>query len=112
MNWKSLSSIEQLNEIDAESKSKPVLIFKHSTRCSISSTALSRFERSYDAQHDALIAFYFLDLLKHRDISNAIANKYQVEHQSPQALLIHHGKSTFDSSHFEIDYQEIIQKVS
>ena len=112
MNWKSLSSLEQLNEIDAASKSKPVLIFKHSTRCSISSAALSRFERNYDAQHDAKVDFYFLDLLSHRDISNAIANRYQVEHQSPQALLIQNGKSIFESSHFEIDYQEILQKVS
>ena len=109
MNWIVLSEISQLDYIDELSVTKPVLIFKHSTRCSISSTALSRFERNYQTTDEPTMIAYFLDLIKFRSISNEIASRYQIEHQSPQALLIKNGKCVNDSSHFEIDYQEIIQ---
>ncbi len=109
MNWIVLSEMSQLDYIDELSATKPVLIFKHSTRCSISSTALSRFERNYNVDDEPTMLAYYLDLIKFRSISNEIASRYHIEHQSPQALLIKNGKCVHDSSHFEIDYQEVIQ---
>jgi len=103
--WVELSNIHQLKELDRESETKPVLIFKHSTRCPISATALDRLERSYDGQ--ASFQPYFLDLIAHRDISNAIADHYKIKHESPQTLLIKDGKVIFHSSHMAINYHEI-----
>ena len=110
LNWNALTEIKQLDAIVEESASTPVVIFKHSTRCSISRMALKNFEREYDLE-ESEVAPYFLDLLEHRDISNEIAQKFQVIHQSPQLLLIKNGKSVYDVSHSEIDAEALKSKV-
>ena len=108
MNWKPLTSLDQLDIIDAASQDKPVLIFKHSTRCNISATALSRLERSWTASDDTEQTTYYLDLLAHRDISDAIAKRYGVEHESPQALFIREGKCAHVDAHFGITYADTL----
>jgi bacillithiol system protein YtxJ len=100
MNWKNLTDLGQLNEIMQLSHEKPVLIFKHSTRCSISRFALKQFENEFDLE--GIVDAYFLDLIEHRDISNEIASRFGVQHQSPQLLLIKEGKSVYDVSHSEL----------
>ena len=99
MNWIPLSSEEQLKVIIEKSATIPQVIFKHSTRCSTSSMVLHRLERS-DAPEN--MDFYFLDLLRYRDISNRIADNFQVYHQSPQILLIKNGECIYDESHMAI----------
>ncbi len=99
--WRQLTDLGQLNEIIDLSNEKVVLIFKHSTRCSISRFALKQFENEFDLEEK--IAPYFLDLLNHRDVSNEIANRFDVFHQSPQILLIKNGKAIFSTSHDDID---------
>ncbi|MDZ4668918.1 MAG: bacillithiol system redox-active protein YtxJ [bacterium] len=103
----SFNTIAQLSEIDELSAQKPVIIFKHSTRCSISSAALSRFEKAYALEDADALPVYFLDLLKHRDVSNEVAQHYHIAHQSPQTLLIKDGKCIHEATHFEIDLAEI-----
>jgi bacillithiol system protein YtxJ len=105
VNWISLKDLGQLNEIIAISHEKPVLIFKHSTRCSVSRMALKQFENEFDLEDR--VATYYLDLLEHRDISNEIATRFKVYHQSPQLLLIQNGKSVYDVSHSDIDAVEL-----
>lgn len=100
-NWLPLTDLTQLEEINLISNSKKVLIFKHSTRCSISIMALRMFEKSFDFSNENY-TIYFLDLLNYRDISNAIANEYQVTHQSPQLLVIEKGKCSQHESHESI----------
>lgn len=107
MNWEMLSHIGQLEDIKQLSFTQPVAIFKHSTRCSISAMVKSRLERMYMPSG---IRFYYLDLLAHRDISNAIAATFQVRHESPQVLLIKNGVCIFDESHNGIDMEELISK--
>lgn len=97
--WTKLTSLEQLDEI--LTSDKKILIFKHSTRCSISSMALNNFEREFEA--DEQMETYFLDLLQHRDISNAIAEKANVYHQSPQVIVFENQKSIYNASHGQID---------
>ena len=109
MNWKNLTDLVQLNEIVQESNEKPVLIFKHSTRCIVSRTSLKQFENKYDLEDK--VDAYFLDLLEHRDISNEIASRFGVHHQSPQLLLIKEGKSVYDVSHSDIDAMELKEKL-
>lgn len=102
-----MKDTRQLDEIIAESKEKPVLIYKHSTRCNISRSALDRLERKWDASVIGNVKRYFLDLLSYRDISNKIAEIFDVEHHSPQILVISDGKSVLDLSHYEIDFDQI-----
>ena len=109
MNWQILESVGQLQEVLKESANKPVFIFKHSTRCSISSTALSRLERMWDDDADtSKLTPYYLDLISHRDVSKEIAEVLHVEHQSPQLILIKDGKSIYDTSHMGINYGELM----
>jgi bacillithiol system protein YtxJ len=107
MNWIPLNTPEQLDELALESNENPVLIFKHSTSCSISRTVLDRLQRNYKPQELPGARAYFLDLLAHRNISNSIAQKFDVEHQSPQAILLKNGKVVYAASHFEIDYRKM-----
>ncbi len=108
MNWKNLTSSDQLAVIDAASQTQAVLIFKHSTRCSISTAALGRLERNWQNEHKEQLEIYYLDLLQHRDVSNAIAEHYSVEHQSPQALIIRNGKCVFSQTHSGIRLEELL----
>lgn len=103
--WNQLTDLGELNEIITLSQEKPVVIFKHSTRCSISRMALKQFENSYDLDNN--ITPYFLDLLNHRDVSNEIAAKFSVQHQSPQILVIKEGKSVYNASHSDIDADDL-----
>jgi bacillithiol system protein YtxJ len=105
--WRQLTDLGLLNEIVELSNEKPVLIFKHSTRCSISRMALKQFENDFELE-DRIIPYY-LDLLNHRDISNAIAERFGVFHQSPQIIVIKDGKAIFDTSHESIDARKIEQ---
>ena len=109
MNWHPITNIEQLDSIQEASYHKPQLIFKHSTTCSISKMALSRFERN---EAPDSIDFYYLDLLNYRSISNAIAEKFQVHHESPQVILIKNGECTYDESHYGIMMDEVIEQAS
>ena len=107
--WISLVDMGQLNEIISLSEEKPVLIFKHSTRCSVSRMVLKQFESEFDLEDK--VTPYFLDLLEHRDISNAITERFNVVHQSPQLLLIKNGVSVYDVSHSAIDAQDLKSKL-
>jgi bacillithiol system protein YtxJ len=109
INWIALTDLGQLDEIMDLSHEQPVVIFKHSTRCSISRMALKQFENEFDLEGS--VTPYFLDLLNHRDISNEIATRFDVYHQSPQLLLIKEGKSIYDASHSDIDAVELKGRV-
>jgi bacillithiol system protein YtxJ len=104
MRWTPITTIEQLNAVDRASHDRPVLLFKHSTRCSISSAALGRLERAWTKEDDERHDAYYLDLLQHRDVSNTIAERYGVEHESPQVLVVRNGKCTYHTSHLGITY--------
>jgi bacillithiol system protein YtxJ len=109
MDWKNLTQIDQLEAIAADSFNTPQVLFKHSTRCSISSMALNRLESSTPPNG---VDFYLLDLLQHRDISGAIAQKFNVHHESPQVLVIKNGECTYDESHMGISMDEIIEQTA
>jgi bacillithiol system protein YtxJ len=109
MDWNALTDLEQLNEIVSLSNEKPVVIFKHSTRCSISRMALKQFENEFNFSDK--VTPYFLDLIAYRDISNGIASRFAVMHQSPQLILIKDGKSVYNVSHSDIDAEALKGKV-
>ncbi|HIP37335.1 MAG TPA: bacillithiol system redox-active protein YtxJ [Crocinitomix sp.] len=110
VNWVELTTPEQLNKIVEESKTKPVLIYKHSTRCSVSIMAKSHLDTSWDLPSEQLKCYY-LDLLKHRDVSNQIAEMFGVIHQSPQVLIIKNGKCIYNASHDSIHSRTIAKQI-
>ncbi|MVO10635.1 bacillithiol system redox-active protein YtxJ [Flavobacterium sp. TP390] len=105
-----LTDIEELDTIDTASFEKPIVLFKHSTRCSISRFALKQFDNAYHFTNTEM-EWYLLDLLNYREVSNAIANRYDVMHQSPQILVIKNGKVIYTASHDAIDATDLKQFV-
>lgn len=105
MEWNQLTAMDQLDLIVSMSEEKAVLIFKHSTRCSISRFALKQFENDFNLEEK--INPYFLDLLNYRAISNEIAIRFNVQHQSPQVLLIKNGVVVYDASHSDIVVEDM-----
>lgn len=97
VSWTPLTDLKELEAMIQASYTHPVLVFKHSTRCSISRMALRQFEADWNLE--GKITPYFLDLLEYRPISNAIAERLGVVHQSPQVIVIKDGQAVYDASH-------------
>jgi bacillithiol system protein YtxJ len=105
MNWIPLQNDAQLEEIQERSAGRPQLIFKHSTRCSTSAVVKGRLER---AEKPEAIDFYYLDLISYRPMSNKVADLFQIDHESPQVLLIRDGQCVYDESHMGITMNDIV----
>lgn len=104
--WHVLGQIDQLDEILEQSKNHPVAIFKHSTRCGISRGVLKMFEKNYKLT-DEQLKLYYLDLLQNRDISNEIAARFKVHHESPQMIVIKNGVVVYQDSHHAIQASDL-----
>lgn len=102
LQWTALTNVDQLNTIVEESKTRPVAIFKHSTRCGISRMVIKQFEGSYDLEEDQM-KVYYLDLLNYRPISEEIAARFQVWHESPQLIMVKNGVTVAHASHSQIN---------
>ncbi len=108
MNWNDLLTSVQLDEIIHLSHQRPQVIFKHSTRCNISSIAWTRLKNAEKLEG---ADFYYLDLLAHRPLSGQIASSLDVEHESPQILLLKNGKCVYDESHLGITADELQEQI-
>lgn len=109
MNWIHLTDEEQLKSIVTKSQARPQVVFKHSTRCSISAVALQRLQKS---QQPAEVDFYFLDLISNRTLSNKIAEVFEVQHESPQVLVIKDGQCVYNESHLGISMMDILDNAA
>ena len=104
INWIPLTAMDQLIAISKSTKT--VGIFKHSTRCGTSMMVKRRFESDFQLEAEDM-DLYYLDLIAHRDISNELASKFNVIHQSPQLLIIKDGKCIYDDSHMFISVKNL-----
>lgn len=107
VNWHPLTRLEQLDQINKESREQPVAIFKHSTSCGISNLVLRRFESAIINKGEGTTKLYFLDLLSNRDVSNAVAQKWSIPHESPQLLIIRSEKVVDHASHASISASSV-----
>ena len=96
MIWNSLNDFQEF-ESKLESGEK-FGVFKHSTRCSISSMAKSRLDKV-----ESSFPVYLVKVVEERSLSNEIAEKSGVVHQSPQVLVFENGKCIFDASHMMVN---------
>jgi bacillithiol system protein YtxJ len=103
MNFTTLETEEQLAEIKGSKGYN--IIFKHNTTCPISKGV----KRSLEEDGDNLpkgVPVYILDLLSHRNISDAIAENFSVEHQSPQLLVIKDGQCSYHKALYDITVED------
>jgi len=102
VHWVPLKTFDQLEEIKNVSEKETVLIFKHSTRCGISRMVIKLFEKQFDEELENL-KVYYLDLLNYRELSNEVGYTFQVQHQSPQLLVIKNKRAINFASHYDIN---------
>ena len=108
--WLPLTDSAQITELARTSHEQPVLIFKHSTTCSISAAAKGKIERQW-ADSGLSLPIYYLDLLRFRPLSGQIAEQFGVRHESPQLLLIKDGECAYDASHMGIRLSAVKEAV-
>lgn len=112
INWIALTTVEQLDQLLQDASQQPLLIYKHSTTCAISHMAQSRLERQWEPGQVPGLKAYFVDLHKHRLVSNAVAERLGVRHQSPQVLLIKNGQCIYHESHSGIRFDALSDALS
>lgn len=111
MEWSQLTDEAQLEHICKLSKQRPVLIYKHSTRCSLSMMVKEQLEEEWDLTTET-VPVYYLDIIANKPLSNQVADFFQVPHQSPQVLLIQQGECAFHTSHLAIKADKIKQQAA
>ena len=107
MEWNPLQTEAELDALIQQSNISPCLIYKHSSRCSLSYVARSRLESR--AKDLTGISLYLIDLIKNRNISNLVAEKLYVHHESPQIILVEKEECILDNSHLGIRVDEILE---
>lgn len=105
--WIDLNEMKQLDKLEEVSETKTVAILKHSTRCGVSRMVLRMFESDYDLASDEPVELYFLDLITHREISNEIASRFNVKHESPQLIVLKDREVVHHSSHQSISANKL-----
>jgi len=106
-----VNSIESIDNVKKDNSGQLFLLFKHSTRCSISSMAKNRLENKW-IESIPIDQFLYLDLIRYRDLSNYIATEFSVEHESPQVLILKNGEVLYTASHNSIVPQSILSALS
>ena len=107
LGWNVLETLEQLDAVFSASNSRPQLLFKHSTRCPVSSHAWSHLKENTGLLLPAY-DLHFLDLIQFREVSNQIEQRSGVQHQSPQVICLVGGKATYNASHHHIEAESIV----
>lgn len=105
-----LTDLSGLDGILAAGRGTQVL-YKHSTQCGTSDAALDEIE-AFLEERPGLATFYYLDLLEHRDVSNEIARRLGVKHESPQAIVLRDGKVAAVLSHRAIRREALAKALS
>lgn len=94
-----LSTPDQFDALLAASADHPVVIFKHSPTCGTSAMA-------YDELSDLLEGdgadVHLLDVLRSRPLSQAVAARLGVRHESPQVLILKDGAVRWQGSHYRV----------
>ena len=108
--WVHLSEPDQLSELIIESNSIPVIIYKHSSRCGLSSMTENKLDKGWELLRPK-VKLYFLDLIRYREVSNTVSEGFNVRHQSPQILIIKNGICVYNSSHYEINVETILENI-
>ena len=106
--WRELNSIDQWKQLWEDRSGKPIIVFKHSTRCAISRMAKQQFEKHMKV--DEIMEIFLLDLLNFRALSQAIADDTGITHESPQVLAFQSGTLLYQASHHHIDAETLLKR--
>ncbi|MEQ8904070.1 monothiol bacilliredoxin BrxC family protein [Ekhidna sp.] len=106
LNWKSLSTKDQFDQLVENSREKPALIFKHRPSSPESTHALEQLERDWTISPENL-DLYMLDVMKEKDINEVVTDMAGVINEYPQVLLFADGVTMYDESREMISVKKI-----
>lgn len=109
--WNQLTEEGQLDQVLKQSKSNPQLIYKHSARCSVCWFAKSELENAAD-EISSQADMNFVDVINARGISDKLADKLGVRHESPQAILVKDGEAVWHDSHGSIKGAKVLEAIT
>ncbi len=104
--------MDALAEALQGSVQQPVLFFKHSATCGISSRAFTEFQKYLATPASESVRNYVIVVQKARAASNALAQMIAVEHESPQAIIVCNGRAVWNDSHMAIKSEKLASAVS
>jgi bacillithiol system protein YtxJ len=107
-----LTSIQQWDQAIQGTSEKPLLVFKHSTTCPISAAAHEEVMHFIEDDKDSPVDYAIVHVIEDRPVSNAIADHLEVKHASPQAILVKDGQRVWDTSHWNITYAFLSEKLA
>ncbi|MEH7298953.1 bacillithiol system redox-active protein YtxJ [Neobacillus drentensis] len=99
-----IDSIEQFDEI--VKKESRFYLLKHSLTCPISHAAYKEYEKY--ANENQNMPTYFIAVQDSRPLSNEVAERFQIKHESPQAILFSNGEATWNASHWKITNKALL----
>jgi len=105
-----LTSIDTLDAIAAASATELVVIFKHSRTCGTSAMAEEEVLEFLEGGRCA-VPVWRVEVWSHRDVSNAVATRFGVRHETPQVLFVRDGQVVWSASHFRVTAAAIEQKL-
>lgn len=107
-----IQSIDALNVLIDASEQQPLVIFKHSLTCPVSSAALREYQRFLEERpDDDTVDYHLIEIQKHREVSAEVTSRSGVRHESPQALFFKSGKVSWNASHWSITADSLQQAV-
>ena len=109
--WEVITDVSDIDDILQRSNHRPQLIYKHSNRCSVCFVAKGNLERASE-QIGEQAEMYYLDVVKHREASNYVADKLEVRHESPQVILVNEGEVSWNASHGSIDADTVLERLN
>jgi thioredoxin 1 len=104
-----LNDVQSLDAAIAESADRPVLLFKHSRYCGVSCEALDELQSHIEASANAAVSYRMITVQTHRPVSDAVAQRLGLRHETPQAILLRDGKVIWNASHFRITATQLDQ---
>jgi bacillithiol system protein YtxJ len=102
-----LHDVESLDAAIAESRERPVLLFKHSRYCGVSCEALDELQSHIESRENASVSYKMITVQTHRPVSDAAAQRLGIRHETPQAILLRDGRVVWNASHFRITATEL-----
>jgi bacillithiol system protein YtxJ len=104
-----ITALQELDHIWEYAKEKEVLLFKHSTTCPISANAYEQVQQASNTPEMDEIKIVMVHVIEDRPISNEIANRLQIAHESPQIFFIRQGQVIWYASHWNITKEAILK---
>lgn len=111
MRYTEIRTIAKWKEVLERTTIKPAVVFKHSTRCPISASALEEYEHYVEDEMNTDVDYYYVRVVESRPVSNAIAADLAVQHQSPQIIYVHQQQALWHESHWKITYTYFIEQL-